>query len=148
MLGRESGGLRVCYWLTLVTGLVECLCFSGAVFGWASLVFVLKSDGYFSYLCVNQTVNGTITEDCSAQDEQLSIIFTVASFMNNFFTLPNGFLFDHCGTRVTRLVGISIYTTGTLLIAFSNAALSILLYPALSFIAVGGVIFIMTNIQV
>ncbi|KAL7863713.1 hypothetical protein SRHO_G00126970 [Serrasalmus rhombeus] len=148
MLGREGGGMRVCYWLTLVTGLVECLCFAGVVFGWASLVFVLKSDGYFSYLCVNKTVNGTITEDCGAQDEQLSIIFTIASFMNNFFTLPNGFLFDHCGTRVTRLVGISIYTTGTLLIAFSNAALSVLLYPALSFIAVGGILFLVTNMQV
>lgn len=62
MLGREGGLLRVCYWLTLVSGLVECLCFAGAVFGWASLTFVLKSDGYFSYLCVNRTVNGTITE--------------------------------------------------------------------------------------
>ncbi|KAL7886118.1 hypothetical protein AOLI_G00064130 [Acnodon oligacanthus] len=62
MLRHEGCGLRVCYWLTLVTGLVECLCFAGAVFGWASLVFVLKSDGYFTYLCVNQTVNGTITE--------------------------------------------------------------------------------------
>ncbi|XP_072518962.1 solute carrier family 43 member 3b isoform X1 [Salminus brasiliensis] len=148
MLGSEGGGVRVRYWLTLVSGLVECLCFAGAVFGWASLVFVLKSDGYFSYLCVNKTVNGTITEDCSGQDEQLSIIFTVASFMNNFFTLPNGFLFDHCGTLVTRLVGISIYTTGTLLIAFSDAALSILLYPALSFIAVGGILFLVTNMQV
>uniref|UniRef100_A0A8B9K6X4 Solute carrier family 43 member 3b n=1 Tax=Astyanax mexicanus TaxID=7994 RepID=A0A8B9K6X4_ASTMX len=148
MLGSEGGGLRVRYWLTLVSGLVECLCFAGAVFGWASLVFVLKSDGYFSYLCVNKTVNGTITEDCSGQDEQFSIIFTVASFMNNFFTLPNGFLFDHCGTTVTRLVGISIYTTGALLIAFSDAALSILLYPALSFIAVGGILFLVTNMQV
>lgn len=46
--------------LTLVTGLVECLCFAGAVFGWASLVFVLKADGYFSSLCFNTTgVNDT-----------------------------------------------------------------------------------------
>lgn len=46
--------------LTFATGLVECLCFAGAVFGWASLVFVLKTEGYFSSLCVNVTqVNGT-----------------------------------------------------------------------------------------
>ena len=52
------GGVR--RWLTLVTGMVECLCFSGAVFGWASLVVVLKSEGYFSSLCVNGTaLNGT-----------------------------------------------------------------------------------------
>ena len=53
-------GLRVKRCLTFATGLVECLCFAGAVFGWASLVFVLKTEGYFSSLCVNTTgVNAT-----------------------------------------------------------------------------------------
>jgi len=48
--------------LTFATGLLECLCFAGAVFGWASLVFVLKEDGYFRSFCVNATeVNGTQT---------------------------------------------------------------------------------------
>lgn len=56
---RESR-TRVRYKLTLATGLLECLCFAGVVFGWASLVFILKTDGYFSDLCVNATeVNGT-----------------------------------------------------------------------------------------
>ncbi|XP_076878611.1 solute carrier family 43 member 3b [Brachyhypopomus gauderio] len=144
----QDGGGGARRWLTLLTGLLECLGFAGVVFGWASLVFVLKSDGYFSHMCINVTVSGNVSEDCSAQDEQLSVIFTIASFMNNFFTLPNGFLFDHFGTMVTRLVGISIYTTGTLLIAFSNAALSVLLYCALPLIAVGGILFLVTNMQV
>ena len=52
--------LMVRRYLTFATGLVECLCFAGAVFGWASLVFVLKTEGYFSSLCVNTTgVNAT-----------------------------------------------------------------------------------------
>lgn len=56
-----ESGIRVRYKLTLVTGLLECLCFGGVVFGWASLVFVLKTDGYFSDLCVNTTeANGTM----------------------------------------------------------------------------------------
>ncbi|KAL2088294.1 hypothetical protein ACEWY4_015193 [Coilia grayii] len=144
-----GGGLRVRSWLTFASGLFECLCFAGAVFGWASLVFVLKSDGYFSQLCVNTTSsNGTYTTDCRGQDEKFSLIFTIASFMNNFLTLPNGFLFDRFGTMVTRLLGISIYTAGTLLIAFSNAAKSILLFPALCCIAVGGILFLVTNMQV
>lgn len=51
---------NVRHFLTLATGLVECLCFAGAVFGWASLVFVLKSENYFSSLCTNTTeANGT-----------------------------------------------------------------------------------------
>uniref|UniRef100_A0A1A7YD49 Solute carrier family 43, member 3b n=1 Tax=Iconisemion striatum TaxID=60296 RepID=A0A1A7YD49_9TELE len=135
--------------LTFVTGLVECLCFAGAVFGWASLVFILKKDGYFSYECVNSTlVNGTQDLDCSLQDEKFSLIFTIASFMNNFLTLPNGFIFDRFGTTVTRLYGTFLYTIGTLLVAFSSPALASLLFPALSLLAVGGILFLMTNMQV
>uniref|UniRef100_A0A671S7F9 Solute carrier family 43 member 3-like n=1 Tax=Sinocyclocheilus anshuiensis TaxID=1608454 RepID=A0A671S7F9_9TELE len=140
MLGcKGSSGTAVRYKLTLATGLLECLCFAGVVFGWASLVFVLKTDGYFSDLCINVIYNG----DCSPQDDNFSLVFTVASFMNNFLTLPNGFFYDHFGTMATLL-----YTTGTLIVALSNKALSFLLFPALSFIAVGGILFLMTNMQV
>ncbi|KAM9377554.1 equilibrative nucleobase transporter 1-like isoform 1-T2 [Pholidichthys leucotaenia] len=135
-------------WLTFATGLVECLCFAGAIFGWASLVFVLKEDGYFISLCDNSTAtNGTQT-GCREQDSQFSVIFTIASFMNNFLTLPTGYLYDTCGTTVARLFGISVYTMGTLMVAFSSSALAVLLYPALSFLAVGGILFLITNMQV
>ncbi|XP_049898135.1 equilibrative nucleobase transporter 1-like isoform X2 [Epinephelus moara] len=141
--------LKVQHCLTFATGLVECLVFAGAVFGWASLVFVLKTEGYFSSLCVNTTgVNATNVLDCSEQDEQFSLVFTITSFMFNFLTLPNGFLFDQFGTTVARLFGISLYTTGTLMVAFSTPALSNLLFPALSLLAVGDVLFVMTNMQV
>ncbi|XP_035283250.1 solute carrier family 43 member 3-like isoform X3 [Anguilla anguilla] len=159
MLGCLSGA-RVRCWLTLASGLLECLCFAGTVFGWASLMFVLKTEGYFSNLCVNATgSNGThytgdvktlpsSPTDCSGQDERFSLVFTIASFMNNFLTLPNGFLFDRFGTMVARLLGISLYTTGTLLIALSHPETSLLLFPALCFIAVGGILLLVTNMQV
>lgn len=44
--------------------------------------------------------------DCSRQDEQFSLVFTIASFMNNFMTLLSGFLFDHFGTMVTRFCAV------------------------------------------
>ncbi|XP_041640218.1 solute carrier family 43 member 3-like isoform X2 [Cheilinus undulatus] len=141
-----GAGTRLRYRLTLVTGMVECLCFAGLIFGFASLMFVLKADGYFSDLCVNSP--GTNITDCSRQDEQFSLIFTIASFLNNFINLITGYLFDRFGTMVTRLLGISVYTTGTLLVAFSSAEISNLLFPALSCIAVGGVLFLLTNMQV
>ncbi|XP_057707143.1 equilibrative nucleobase transporter 1-like [Corythoichthys intestinalis] len=135
--------------LTFITGLVECLCFAGIIFGWASLVFILKKDGYFNYLCVNATgINGSQFLDCSGQDEQFSLVFTIASFMNNFITVASGFIFDHFGTTVARLLGIGFHTMGTLMVAFSNSALSVLLFPALSFIAVGGIMLLLTNMQV
>lgn len=47
-----------------------------------------------------------VSTDCSGQDEQFSLVFTIASFMNNFSSLPNGFLFDRFGTTVARLFGM------------------------------------------
>ncbi|KAG9332278.1 hypothetical protein JZ751_015439, partial [Albula glossodonta] len=95
------GEARVRHWLTLVTGLLECLCFAGVVFGWASLVF-----------------------NCSSQDEQFALVFTIASFLNSFFAFPLGYVFDRYGTRAARILGISLYTTGTLLVAGSSAGKS------------------------
>lgn len=59
-MSQSDSSLSVRRCFTFATGLVECLCFAGAVFGWASLVFVLKTESYFSSLCVNTTgVNAT-----------------------------------------------------------------------------------------
>ncbi|XP_069089149.1 equilibrative nucleobase transporter 1-like isoform X2 [Pleurodeles waltl] len=136
---------------TFFTGLLECMGFAGVVFGWASLVFILKQEKYFANLCTTDnstSSNSTGETDCSAQDERFSLIFTIASFLNNFMTLPCGFIFDRFGTMVTRLISISLYTVATLLVAFSTAASAWLLFPALSLLAIGGILFIMTNMQV
>ncbi|XP_020566551.1 solute carrier family 43 member 3-like isoform X2 [Oryzias latipes] len=143
-------GSKLRFWLTLVSGMLECLCFAGVVFGFASLVFVLKEDGFFSELCIsNLEINSSLPlTDCTSQDEQFSLVFTIASFLNNFLSLVNGFLFDRFGTFMTRLLAIFVYTTGTLLVAFSSPELSLMLFPALSCIGVGGMLLLITNMQV
>uniref|UniRef100_A0A6J0TLU3 Equilibrative nucleobase transporter 1 isoform X2 n=1 Tax=Pogona vitticeps TaxID=103695 RepID=A0A6J0TLU3_9SAUR len=145
-MGHWSSG-RAKRLATLISGLVECMCFAGVIFGWASLVFVLKDLKYFEDLCV-PIANQTNQTDCSAQDEQLSLIFTIGSFMNNFMTFPTGYIFDRFGTTAARLLAISSYTSGTLLIAFSTAATAVMLFPALSFLSIGGILLILTNMQV
>ncbi|KAM5141134.1 equilibrative nucleobase transporter 1 isoform 1-T3 [Mantella aurantiaca] len=135
--------------LTLVTGLLECMCFAGVTFGWASLVFVLKKENYFQDLCpnaANHTANST--DSCLPQDERFSLIFTVAAFMNNLMTLPAGYIFDRFGTMAARFIGIFFYTSATLCIALSTADTGMLLFPALSLLSTGGIIFILTNMQV
>ncbi|XP_061076015.1 equilibrative nucleobase transporter 1-like isoform X2 [Conger conger] len=142
-------GVRLRYWLTLATGLVECLCFAGVFYGWASLVFILKASGYFSDQCVNATgLNGTQYMDCSKQDENFSLVFTIASIFHIFIAIFGGFFFDHFGTLATRLLSIALYTTGTMLIAFSHPDISNILFPGLSFIATGGIMLLMANMQV
>ena len=46
--------------LTLSFGISEILLFGGISLGWASLVFILKQDGYFSHLCPEATMSPTI----------------------------------------------------------------------------------------
>ncbi|XP_032546836.1 solute carrier family 43 member 3 [Chiroxiphia lanceolata] len=133
---------------TFVSGLLECGAFCGIIFGWASLVFVLKEQGYFWWLCQPSPTNHTEGLDCSAQDEQFSLVFTIGSFMNNFMTFPMGVVFDRFGTLAARLIAISLYAGGTLLVAFSTPELAVLLFPAMSMLSVGGILLILTNMQV
>lgn len=67
MQGSEAG-FRLRYWLTLVSGMLECLFFAGLVFGYASLVFVLKEEEYFGWLCVD--ANGTVANKGEIRLEQ------------------------------------------------------------------------------
>ncbi|XP_036375569.1 solute carrier family 43 member 3-like [Megalops cyprinoides] len=136
-------------WLSLLTGILESLCFTALINGWPSLVIVLKRDGYFGDFCTNATAaNGSVYTDCSGQDVQLSLIFSIASTGCKLFTLPIGFIFDRFGTMATRLLAVLLYTISTLMVAFSTAELSVLLYPAMFTIAVVGSMLYVTNVQV
>lgn len=136
---------------TLLTGLLECLGFAGVLFGWASLVFVFKTEHYFEELCgPDAGLQSNVTEqaDCKAQDERFSLIFTLASFMNNFMTFPTGYIFDRFKTTVARLIAIFFYTSATLTIAFTSADSALLLFLAMPMLTVGGILFLITNLQI
>uniref|UniRef100_A0A4W6ER87 Solute carrier family 43 member 3b n=1 Tax=Lates calcarifer TaxID=8187 RepID=A0A4W6ER87_LATCA len=55
---------------------------------------------------------------------------------------------DNTGMCFFFLSTRSLYTSGTLMVAFSTSALSNVLFPALSLLAVGGILFLITNMQV
>lgn len=84
-------------------GTCECLFFSGIVYGWASLVFVLKEESFF---CNSQPANLTIAEadiNCDGQDDLLNLAFTIGVFSFTSFGVFAGTLLDSCGPRITRL---------------------------------------------
>uniref|UniRef100_A0A9L0RKC9 Solute carrier family 43 member 3 n=1 Tax=Equus caballus TaxID=9796 RepID=A0A9L0RKC9_HORSE len=134
----------------LMLGLLECLGFVGILFGWVSLVFVFKTEHYFEELCEpNARLMGNTTlVDCKAQDEKFSLIFTLVSFMNNFMTFPIGYNFDRFKTTIAHLIAIFLYTTATLTIAFTSAESALLLFLAMPMLTVGGILFLITNLQV
>ena len=40
--------------IIVIWGTLEILLFGGLIFGWASLVYVFKLEGYFSHVCLNE----------------------------------------------------------------------------------------------
>lgn len=183
--------MNVKYVCTLVTGVVECLFYSGLLFGWASLVFVLKEENYF---CADSNVsvdasttvtpgeepgfsanssisgasnfsatttlftatavkdlNGSIKDikDCSTQQSvQLNTVFIVASMLLSFSTFPNGYIFDTMGTWVARVIALILFSIGCILASVSSPETSWLLYASMSFMSIGGILLLVTNLQI
>ncbi|XP_035690000.1 solute carrier family 43 member 3-like [Branchiostoma floridae] len=177
-------------WITFVTGVLECLLFGGLIFGWASLVIVLKSENFFSSNCPsavngqengfsNSSVNMAVTlvifsnetqfttlspkglsnasdvDSCAApsvgctyQDEQLSLVFTIASACLSFMALPNGILYDKFGTRKTRIVASVTYAIAMLMTAFTTVASSEMLFASMCIMAASGGYLLITNMQI
>ncbi|XP_038644305.1 solute carrier family 43 member 3-like isoform X2 [Scyliorhinus canicula] len=134
-------------------GLFECLGFTGVIYGWASLVFVLRKEEYFLDVCDtlhNSSSDGAKngSTGCDLQDDRFTLVFTIANFVFSFSALPGGVLFDFFGTMVTRILAITVYTAATLMFALSTAATAALLFPVLSLMAIGGIFLFITNIQV
>ncbi|KAK1886083.1 Solute carrier family 43 member 3 [Dissostichus eleginoides] len=150
MFECQGGRVQLHYCLTVLSGLLESLFFTGITFGWASLVFVLKIDGYFAGYCTNATraEDQDVSIDCRGQDEHLSWVMSVATIANTLTRLPIGYVFDRFGTTVARLIAVCFYTTGTLLIALSRAETSVLLYPATACLVIAGTTLYITNVQV
>lgn len=175
--------MKVKYLLSLVTASVECLFFSGLIFGWPSISYVLKKEGYFSNYCSsdssetvefnnsqNITTESTSTllenstaglystpsispaEDiypsCKTQVEHLNLVFTISSTLMSFSTLINGYIYDKYGTWISRTLAILLFTLGSVLMSVSTIGTSWLLYPAMTCFAIGGILLLVTNLQI
>ncbi|XP_048252883.1 equilibrative nucleobase transporter 1-like isoform X2 [Haliotis rufescens] len=144
----------------------ECLLFSGGMYGWASLVYILKYDGIYADLCDNDPNNSSghggvndswIFKDggiqdtgvvCHAQDSEFDLVFTIASSAGALTSLLTGHINFKYGTRITRILSIVLFMSGSLLLAFESKELPWLVFPGLTLLGIGGIPLLVTSTQI
>ncbi|XP_071493476.1 equilibrative nucleobase transporter 1-like [Diadema antillarum] len=151
----------------------ENLIHGGIIFGWPSLVFVLKDVGYFSQACSNTSENdddfeapftttvtyaatnnyssgvaGSAPVFCDSQDAQLQLVYSLAVASQSVCMFPMGFFFDRFGTRLSRMLLSALLLLGYLIVGVSSPSTSILLFPGTILFTIGGALLLLSSAQI
>ncbi|XP_025090187.1 solute carrier family 43 member 3-like isoform X2 [Pomacea canaliculata] len=117
--------------LYVVWGVLECLLFGGLLFGWGSVVFVLKEECIFSHLCPNKTqANRTLAE------AELDIYMDITSTMqtgyrhhdaaSNYSFVKEKQMAGSCSCLESDSVLFLAFTIGTMMFCAGCAAMGLI----------------------
>ncbi|XP_078495655.1 equilibrative nucleobase transporter 1-like [Ciona intestinalis] len=147
-------------WISLITAVLESLCFAGIIYGWGSFSYVLQQEGYFNSTCKNvsetkewisrpiENYSRKNVTECKAQAEVLNLVFTIALCVPSFLLLGLGYILDKFGTWVIRSGGVVMYVAGWLAMAFTTWRNSWVVFLSMILIRIGGLTVLISNNQV
>ncbi|CAD5116680.1 DgyrCDS5546 [Dimorphilus gyrociliatus] len=133
--------------LSVLWGAIEVFVYGGITFGWASLVFVLKKEGFYANVCdsYNSTnVNSTVVE-CAEQNSKMILIMTIFLAVGGISTFFTGYFYDKFGLAYSRLLGGALYVTSLLCLALITAKQQWMLFPATILLNSAGFLTLTTN---
>ncbi|KAL5019378.1 hypothetical protein ScPMuIL_005100 [Solemya velum] len=100
----------------------------------------------------NLTDFGNEVEDsttiCLAQDAKFNLAFTIAASVSTVIAVIFGEIHYKLGTRITRILMMLMFMTGSLMLAFVTKENPWLVFPGSIFIATSGIVMETTNVQV
>ena len=143
--------------LSIGTAFLEILFLDGAVDGWPSLQYVLQKEGYFEYLCENDSLHFDLNnvsmakspeKDCPEQESSFNLVYTLLLSALFLCSFPVGWLFDRlASTWIYRCIASACFTLSFLLLTVSGPATSVLLYPSMIIMAMSGYALLVSNFQ-
>ncbi|KAI3390205.1 hypothetical protein SNEBB_008318 [Seison nebaliae] len=151
LLGKRLPIIQVIYCT------IETIFFSGIAFGWPSIVYILKKEKYFvdRYCPQNSTTpNSTFTgkffadqNGCSAQDEALNLVFTIATSCFGVISVLIGQFMDKMGIMKTRLVLLCCMGYAGLMFSLLSIDNELVMFPALVLLCGAGLQFMIVNMR-
>uniref|UniRef100_F7ASU5 Major facilitator superfamily (MFS) profile domain-containing protein n=1 Tax=Ciona intestinalis TaxID=7719 RepID=F7ASU5_CIOIN len=142
---------------SLFTAVIETLCFSGIIYGWGSMSYMLEKEGFFNLFCrdfvgyANNTISSGLQGHagvvCKEQEKMLTLVFTLSAFISALMFVW-GYIFDKLGTSAFRFCGVSLYIAGWLLMAVTTRKESLAVFLAMIFVGISVFPVLMSNVPV
>ncbi|XP_028400968.1 solute carrier family 43 member 3-like isoform X2 [Dendronephthya gigantea] len=136
--------------IILVWSLVEVMLLSAVIFGWASLVVVLKKEGFFRDLCPPKH-EGNVTSHndyCIKQDKRLNLVFLIGVISLAWGAFVSGAFLDRFGPRKTRLLSSFLFGLTFLFFVLADKDRPNLIFPGILTLSAAGLTLLLTIFQV
>ena len=107
--------------VVLIVSLLQSVIFAGIIFGWPAFSKMLEEAGVFmGDECARSLQPKPDGECLLSQRSSMAFVYTIASCLFIFFSLPGGIFLDHVGATLTTVIAGLLVSAGFALVAYTN----------------------------